>query len=199
MQFRVLIALVIFLGSYLPLSLILLAQNYDFSLLNTPFCIQFWEATCSLPFKNAFLAIGVFAVCMICFVVTVGCLSTVQPKHEVIIKSSKHIPADLMNYTLPYIVSFMSIDYQEPGKFVGFLIFLGWMFWITYKSGQVILNPLLIVLNWRLYEVTYNFAGSADTHNAIALVKGSIEAGQRYRQTSVQNIMVIKNNCVGDS
>ena len=38
-----------------------------------------------------------------------------------------------MNYTLPYVVSFMSIEYHDTGKFVGLIIFLAWMFWITYR------------------------------------------------------------------
>ncbi|MPZ35616.1 MAG: hypothetical protein GEV13_32415 [Rhodospirillales bacterium] len=194
MQFRILIALLIFLGSYLPLSLILLAQNFDYASLSKPFCCAFWTGTCSLPFKNPAFAIGIFAVCVACLVVTLGSLAVVRPKHEILVKDAKYVPTDLMNYTLPYIVAFMSIDYQESGKFVGFLIFLGWMFWITYKSGQIILNPLLIVLGWRLYDLSYSFVGSNDPQNAKALVKGNIEAGQRCRQTSVQDILVIKNN-----
>jgi hypothetical protein len=63
-----------------------------------------------------------------------------------------------MNYVLPYVVSFMSIDYQVTGKFVGFLIFLGWMFLITYKSGQIMLNPLLTVFGW---VITHGLFGEA--------------------------------------
>lgn len=130
--------------------------------------------------------------CLVCFIATCMALASVVSKNEILIKDAKYVPNDLMNYTIPYIVSLMSIDYHESGKFVGLLIFLGWMFWITYKSGQIILNPLLIVLGWRLYDVSYSFAGSNDPQNAKALVKGSIEAGKRYRQMPVQNILVIK-------
>ena len=59
-----------------------------------------------------------------------------------------------MNYTLPYIVSFMSFGYDQEGKFIGIVIFLTWIFWITYKSGQIILNPILVAFGWKLYEVT---------------------------------------------
>lgn len=194
MQFRILIALFIFLGSYLPLSLILLAQNYDYAYLNNQICWQFWNGGCALPFRNPSFAIGIFVACLICFVVTLGSLAVVRPKQEIAIGEAKHVPTDLMNYTLPYVVSFMSIDYQEQGKFIGFLIFLGWMFWITYKSGQIILNPLLIVLGWRLYDISYTFAGSSGAQSGNALVKGRIEAGRRYRQAPVQDILIIKTD-----
>lgn len=194
MQFRVLMAFAVFLGSYLPLSLILLAQNYDYAMRHQTFCWAFWTGECSLPFKNPAFAVGILVACLACFVITLGALAAVRPKQEIRVREAKHIPADLMNYTLPYIVSFMSIDYQEPAKFVRFVIFLGWMFWIIYKSGQIILNPLLIVLGWRLYEVSYSFAGSDNSQSANALVKGRIEAGQRYRQTPVQDILIIKSD-----
>ena len=194
MQFRVLVALFVFLGSYLPLSLILLAQDLDYALLKGSVCWAFWNGKCALPLKNPAFAISIFVACAACLVVTLWCLAVVAPKQEILIKDAKYVPTDLMNYTLPYIVSFMSIDYQEAGKFVGFVIFLGWMFWITYKSGQIILNPLLIVLGWRLYDVTYSFAGSNDLLTAKALIQGHVEAGQRRRQIPIQDILVIRSD-----
>ena len=123
MQFRVPIAAAVFLGSYFPLSLILLAQDYDMNATNRPFCWAVWRTGCSLPLKDPTLAIGIFAACAACFVVTLGSLVAVAPKQEVRLTEARYKPADLMNYTLPYIVSLMGIDYQEPRKFVGLLIF----------------------------------------------------------------------------
>ncbi|PBB57956.1 hypothetical protein CK223_04075 [Mesorhizobium loti] len=186
--------MVVFFGSYLPLSLILLAQDYDYSFVGKDLCWQVWTDSCSLPFKNPGFAIGIFLGCIVCLIIAILSLHLLKPKHEIIINEAKHVPADLMNYTLPYVVSFMSIDYQEPGKFLGFLIFLGWMFWITYRSGQVILNPVLIVLGWRLYDATYTYAGSPNSKNSRLLVKGTIEAGKRYRQVPLQDILIVKAN-----
>jgi hypothetical protein len=194
MQFRLLIAVIIFVGSYLPLSLILLAQNYDYSVVGQQVCWVLREASCSLPLKNPVFALGMFFACVACFLLTLLALARLKPKHEIIIREAKHVPADLMNYTLPYVVSFMSIDYQEMGKFIGFPIFLGWMFWITYKSGQIILNPLLIVFGWRMYDVTYSFPGSHVEHASSVLAYGVISPGERHRQISVQDVLVIKNN-----
>lgn len=65
------------------------------------------------------------------------------------------------------------------------------MFWITHRSGQILLNPVLIALGWRLYNVTYNFPGSTDEHKGRALVKGYLDPG-RYKQWPVQDIQIIK-------
>ena len=98
-----------------------------------------------------------------------------------------------MNYTLPYVVSFMSVGYQDTGKFVGVLIFLGWMFWITQKSGQVILNPLLIVFGWRPYEVSYKIAGDINEKSTTALSKEKVSAGESYKYKTIQDVMILGN------
>ena len=62
MRFRVVVAAIVFIGSYLPLSLILLAQNYDYSMLNRPICWNWMSSTarCVMPLGNPEFAIGIF-------------------------------------------------------------------------------------------------------------------------------------------
>ena len=191
MQFRVLTAIIVFLGSYLPLSLILLAQDFDFNAPSCGFCWPFTSNACALPLGNPGFSLGVFAITLVCFIVTVATLHLIKPTQDIEVVEAKYIPTDLMNYTLPYIVSFMSIEYQVTGKFVGFLVFLGWMFWITYRSGQILLNPVLIALGWRLYEMSYRHAGSSDKFITRSLVKGELAPGA-YKQWPVQSIQIIK-------
>lgn len=191
MQLRLITALVVFVGSYLPLAVILFSQNVDYHALTREFCWPIREGICELPLKDAGYSVGLLATTFICFGLTVVALALVRTSQDVTVREAEYVPTDLMNYTLPYVVSFMGINYQETDKFVGFCVFLTWMFWITHKSGQVFLNPILIALGWRLYNVTYNFAGSADVHKGRALVKGYLEPGQ-YRQWPVQDIQIIK-------
>lgn len=191
MQFRIAPALIIFIGSYLPLSIILLAQNFDFSALRRAPCWPPGLMPCEVPLQNPEMAIGFFTFTLACFGVTLYVLRSVQPQQDITIIEADYVPTDLMNYTLPYVVSFVSIEYHETGKFIGFLIFLGWMFWISYKSGQIILNPLLIALGWRLYSTSYHFMGSPDIHKTKALVHGYLTPGN-YKQWPIQDIQIIK-------
>ena len=146
---------------------------------------------CEVPLQNPEMAIGFFACALVCFAVTLYVLRSIEPQQDISITEADYVPTDLMNYTLPYVVSFMSIEYQDTGKFIGFIIFLGWMFWISYKSGQIILNPLLIALGWRLYSVSYHFMGSSDIHKSRALAHGYLAPGN-YKQWPVQDIQIIK-------
>lgn len=194
MQFRILTAVVVFLGSYLPLSVILLAQDFDYDDLNGSLCWTFWKVSCRVPLKHPMFAIAILIVCAICFFATLIVLSVVKPRQEIVLLEARYIPTDLMNYTLPYVVSFMSIDYHDTSKFVGLLVFLAWMFWITYKSGQILLNPILIVFGWRLYELKYRYASDQSKQEFIsrALSKGPIDVGEVHRQISIADIQMIK-------
>ncbi|MFC4352277.1 hypothetical protein ACFOW6_12070 [Fodinicurvata halophila] len=187
-------ALIIFIGSYFPLSLILIAQDYNYDMVTSSICNIITSNNCIIPFNNGYYTITFFIVCLLCFLISLGALSTIKPKTPVNITQSKYIPAELMSYTLPYIVSFMSIDYQETGKFVGLLVFLCWIFLITFRSGQLILNPLLIVFGWRLYEIKYTFPGDGNERTAKTLSKSPLQPGERYNQSIIQDIMIIKSN-----
>lgn len=193
MQFRFMASVGIFFGSYLPLSLILLAQDYDYKFVGYNVCWKVWDtaSNCKIPLRNPGYSLTIFFICLVCFSITLLALSKAQPKLPIDIREAKYIPAELMSYTLPYVVSFMSLNYHETGKFVGLFIFLGWMFWIAHKSGQLILNPILIVFGWRLYEITYVFPGDAQQRHGRALAKLFIEPGKRYSHVNVQDIVVL--------
>lgn len=191
MQFRILTAAIVFIGSYLPLAVILLAQSFDYSAFDRSFCWPVNRADCELPLYSPLFSLSLFALTLVCFGITLLALAMVRPSLSVTVDGADYIPTDLMNYSLPYVVSFMSVDYQETGKFVGFLVFLSWMFWITYRAGQVILNPVLIAFGWRLYTTTYRFAGSNDVFTSTVLSKGPLEPGE-HKEVPLQDILIIK-------
>ena len=194
MKFRAPIASIIYVGSYLPLGLILLVQDIRFDLVEQPLCSSLvnFSKSCERPLSHPGIALGVFLGSLLCFCLLLLSLAIVKPKIEVKIQSAKHVPADLMNYTLPYVVSFMGIDYSDPGKISGFLIFLTWIFLISYRSGQVILNPLLIVFGWRLYDVEYSYSTDVKTYSGICLSKVVLTPEQTYRRHQIEDVLIIK-------
>jgi hypothetical protein len=133
-----------------------------------------------------------FVFCALCVALTFLLFRSVRPKREIDVLAAKHVPADLMNYVLPYVVSFMSLDYADKAKFSGFIIFFLWIFWITYRSGQVVMNPMLTVFGWRLYEIDYSFDASESEYSGLALSNIALMSGQKYRRALVQDVLVIK-------
>ncbi len=194
MQFRIAVALIVYLASYLPLSFILLCQDFDLGAVSRPFCNLLSDpaARCTLPLEHIAWAVTPVIICAMCLGVSLFALQKAQPKQPISIKEAKAIPADLMNYTLPYVVAFMALDYKDLSKLVGFAVFFLWIFVITYRSGQIILNPVLTVFGWRLYDLSYRFAGGAAEQSGVALSSVALEAGDTVRQTAIQDVLIIK-------
>ena len=178
----------------MPLSVILLARDYEYATLSHPVCwYPFTEdPECVLPLRNPSYSLGIFVTCLICFAITLLVLRLTKAKRSIVILDAKYIPTDLINYALPYVVAFVTIEYHETGKFLGFLVFLAWMFWITYKSGQIILNPFLIAFGWRLYEIPYTFPGDNAKQNGKALVDSVVAPGDRRSYMTVQDVVILR-------
>lgn len=195
MQPRAPVAVLIFLASYLPLAMILALQDVDLTILQQPICRD-WShlsESCAVPLKHPGMAVAPIAVCLLSLVLAAFALTKVQPRTPIVIKSAKHVPADLMNYTLPYIVTFMSLDYSDMVKLAGFAAFFVWIFVITLRSGQLLMNPVLTVFGWQLFEVGFTYAGGSTTeHEGVALVKGGLEPDTTVAHQTIQNILVIK-------
>lgn len=190
-QPKILTAIVIFLGSYLPVTVVMFLRTLEFGSndhgFRGVFNAEFWKPKVhDVGAWCTFLA-------LLCFVITVIILKTVKAKQEVVMYSVECAPAEFMSHTFPYIVSFTDTDYTAPSKFLSLCVFLAWLFMITYKSGQIILNPLLIILGWQLHNVTYKFSGSDNTVKGRALARENLQIGT-YRLCAFQNINIISSS-----
>jgi hypothetical protein len=151
MQFRIFPAFLVFLGSYFPLALILALQDVSPQTWEAGICKQWME--CTFPkFEHPWLSGLVLIVTGLCLALTFNVISKIRQKYSINVLESKSIPSELISYSFPYIVSFMGVDYGSSGKIAGLAAFLIWLFLITYKAGQIIMNPILLIFGWNLYE-----------------------------------------------
>lgn len=150
MQFRLWSAAAVFLGSYLPLALILLVQDVPKGLWGATSCD--WRRNYDCTFRlleHPWIAIGSVVITGGALGLAIVSINAVRLRHSVMVLEVKSIPNDLIGYLLPYVVSFMGMSYGEPRQVAGFFVFWVVLFAITYRSGQILLNPLLIVIGWR--------------------------------------------------
>lgn len=193
MQLNFFAALLLFLGSYFPLSIILAIQDVQASSWSLPLCksAKFWQ-DCYLPtLANPTLAIGFMAVTAFSILFFWLVIRHFEGQQEMLIEESKTIPNDLINYVFPYLVSFMGLELGSQGKVWGFVVFLCWMFLITYRSGQILMNPLLLVGGWQLYEIRADMEGHK--RNLRALAKSPVFPKQRLRSCLIQGIYVLSH------
>lgn len=193
MQLKKTSAFALYIGSYLPLGFILFVQDLDPEALKAGLCRpSSWSIkSFHFPLLHPWWSFGTVGLGIICFLVTLWTLRSVATPNRIQVVEAKHIPADLINYAMPYIVSFMGIDFASPMKMLGFAVFFLWIFWITYRSGQIIMNPILIVFGWKLFEIKYNFVQSGDQLIGRALSREDIEPNRMYRRGSLQDVMIV--------
>lgn len=193
MQFRILTGLFIFLGSYLPLALILAAQDISASWWQMSFCR--WDnisaSTCRyMPFSHPTLAITPLVVTGLAILLSHITLNKISFPFQIVVNSSKPTPNEIINYVFPYVVSFMGIAYDQQEKLVGFFIFLLWLFAITYKSGQIVMNPLLLMFGWKLYEANITVGNSS--REVRILKRGQLNPGPQRAQT-IQDFYITRD------
>lgn len=193
---KLLPAAIIFFGSYCPLFLIILAQSMPLPEISFPCGIR-WGEIPEIHFRMGRLPRLPLILCgssFLCVFLTYWFLQKQRLSLSVEILESKPMATELMGYVLPYVVSFMGMDFSDQRKVAGFVIFLAWMFVLTYRSGQVLMNPALIVFGYRLHEVRYKFIGDdRKTLTTAALHKGrnKFVIGPANAK-DIENILIVK-------
>ncbi|MFQ2277114.1 hypothetical protein [Aeromonas hydrophila] len=190
MQMRLLPALILFLGSYFPLSLILLIQNIKETSWQAPLCRIAEISSCYLPeLTNPGRALGLLGICTVSLVIFMGLMKSLAGFSSLEVVDSKSVPNDLINYVFPYVVSFMGLELGVDGKFFGFLLFIVLMFVITYRSGQILMNPFLLVAGWQLYEL--NIVTEGHKRCVKALSKEQVKSGDNLESCLIHGIYVL--------
>ena len=158
MQFRLLPAFLVFIGSYAPLTFILALQDIKEDSWRLNICLNFKD--CVLPvFNHPYLSFFGIFLTTICFFMTIIILGRMRYKYPVEVKVAKPIPSELIGYSFPFIVSFVGVNYDSTGKIAGLVVFLIWLFLISYRAGTIIMNPILLILGWNLYEAEAEING----------------------------------------
>lgn len=190
MQMRLFPALILFLGSYFPLSLILLIQDIKESSWKAPLCRIAEVSSCHLPeLTNPGRALGLLGICAASLIIFMVLMKNLSGYSSLEVVDSKSVPNDLINYVFPYVVSFMGLDLGIEGKFFGFLLFIVVMFVITYRSGQILMNPFLLVAGWQLYEL--NIVTERHRRCVKALSKEQVKSGDHLESCLVHGIYVL--------
>lgn len=191
MQIKLIPAALLFIASYFPLALILAVQDIKEEFWHQPLCrdAQFW-LKCELPqLANPRLGYASIGVCLLSLIFFLWVLRHFRGTTEMTIDECKAVPNDLINYVFPYIVSFMGVELGSTGKVLGFGLFLAWLFLISYRSGQILMNPLLLAVGWQLYEIQADIEGNKRSLRALS--RDIVVPRQKLRSCLVQGIYVL--------
>lgn len=165
MKPRIFTAILLFISAYSPLFLILAVKDFDFEN--------------SLTFEHPigiYVILGIAVISVMLLFITV--CSIKKGNMPVVIKSVKNRSVDLINYTIPYIVSFFGFDLSKTEDIISLIIFLSLMLLLTIKSKSVFMNPILLLAGYNLYDLDYEFDGKS--YSTIVISKYEMRSGEIY-------------------
>lgn len=182
MKLRPWASLLIFVSAYSPLSVIFLIQDFDF------------KGTHRLIHPMAVWSIlGVSIISCILVWASVHFMKSSGP--PVVIRKVSNRSGELINYSIPYMISFFVIDLGNINQLLSFGFFMLIMYWMTLKTHNIFINPILACLGYNLYDVLYESDGKE--YEVCFLIKGDrLRVGETCRRVEIseQLFLVTERN-----
>lgn len=165
MKPKIFTAILLFISAYSPLFVILAVKDFDFK---TTHCFLH-------PILIGIMLCITFLSIIILFAIF---RSIKQGNMCVEVVSVKNRSTDLINYTIPYILSFIGVDLSKPEDIISISIFLLIMLLLTITTKSIFLNPILAMAGYGLYDLDYKFDGK--TYSTIILSEHEMYTGDRF-------------------
>lgn len=168
MKLRILSSILIFISAYSPLSIIFLIQDYN---------IQ------TKKLEHPGLLWTIIGISVLSCVMVWAAVYFIKGSHPPItIKKVSNRSGELINYSIPYMISFFVMDLGDTKLLFSFLFFMIIMFVITMKTHNIFLNPILACMGYNLYDVRYERDGKEYEDFFLIKTKGQrLMDGERCR------------------
>lgn len=176
MKPKLLTAILLFVSAYSPLFVILAVKDFDFNSTH--------------HFKHPIVIYTMLGVALLSVVLLFATVSKMKRGNMcVTVTSVKNRSVDLINYTIPYIVSFFGFDLSKIEDSVSLSIFLLLMLLLTIKSKSVFMNPILLLAGYNLYDLEYEYDEEVCT--TIVISKEEMYTGKRFYIRSLTRFLYI--------
>ncbi len=165
MKPKLLTAILLFFSAYSPLFLILAVKDFDF----------YYSYRFNHPI-GILILLGISVLSVFLLFITINSIK--RGNMPVTVRSVKNRSVDLINYTIPYIVSFFGFNLAKVEDIISLSIFLLLLLLLTIKSKSVFMNPILLLAGYNLYDLEYEYDGRLCS--TIVISKHEMRAGERF-------------------
>lgn len=169
---RLWLALIIFLSAYAPLALLFAIRDFDIDIK--------W-------FSHPRFVCVSFAVAFVSVLFLFKAMSSVKGQFPVTVSRVSLRSSDLMNYSIPYLISFVSVDFGKVQDVLALLLFMTLLFLLTLKTQSIFINPVLAFQGWGLYEVEFEESGQIKA--GVFLSKIELKPGGRYEMDRISQFL----------
>ena len=176
MKLRFLSSILIFLSAYSPLSIIFLIQDIDFAKKEIMHPNIVWTILC----------LSVLS-CIILWVAVHQLKSSSPP---ITVKSVSNRSSELINYSIPYMISFFVMDLGDLKLLLSFGFFMFIMYGLTMKTHNIFVNPILAVMGYNIYDVHYERNGK-ECEDFFLVKGGRLRKNERCRVVELSEQLVI--------
>ncbi len=136
------VQIILFLSSYVPLSVILFVLVLP---------------THEYVFAVVTLGIGLLSLGSLIFFIAKT--QSLQPFYDTI-TSSQRRDNEIMSYIATYIFPFVTLPFSDWSKGIAYIILLGTIGVLYINSNLIYINPMLSLMRYHLYEVTLSQSDS---------------------------------------
>lgn len=164
MKPRALTAVLLFVSSFSPLFLIVAVKDFDFkaNVLLHP-----------IPILTMLIIVAISVALLLLVFALIKKGDTV-----VLITKVSNRSTDIINYTIPYMLSFIGINLESPSDIISTGIFLIILLLLTITSKSVFINPILALVGYGLYDIEYMYNNVP--HYTIVICRYELQAGESY-------------------
>lgn len=140
MKLRLWSSLMIFVSSYFPLGFIAIVKDLD--------------PTTFRP-QHPVIALVIAATFCFCVVALWLAVTTIPSGLPVTITKVSNRSGDLFAYTIPYMISFYNFNLGDWRTLLCLGIFLLLLFVLAYQTRSVLVNPVLALVGYGLYDAQF--------------------------------------------
>lgn len=175
LRLRPLVSLVLFLSAYSPLMFILLIKDMDFSQ-------RFFVRSPTFSGVLLFLAVASTAI-------TLFTVKNVAAGLPVTVTKAANKSGDMFGYTIPYMLSFIRIDFGEWQIIASLVLFLAVLFIMAYRTQTVFINPVLAIAGYLLIDCTLKRDNKE--YQAMVITRKPIDVGDKLRLERLSHYLYI--------
>lgn len=187
-------SIAIFISGYTPLFLIMVIKDikeflwYSHDLTNQ----ILWFTTIKFPY---FVSVGNPGVVLILIAVSVLSLillhyvlkNIASNPFEITIIKAKSRSSEVVNYTIPYMISFVAFDLSKWQDIVSFILFLFILCLLSIRSQSIFINPIIAAKGYGLYDCEYQESGNKK--ECIMLSKSDLTSDTMAKYKKINNYM----------
>jgi hypothetical protein len=142
LRLRLWASLVLFLSAYAPLMLILVIKDYD------PAYFSFWP-------RHPILSITLLIIAAGSCITVLSAVRDVKSGLTVKIIKAENKSGEMFGYSIPYMLSFLRIDFGDWQTLLSLIVFLAMLFTVAYRTQTVFVNPVLALAGYMLINCTF--------------------------------------------